>query len=1093
MEQHDQQGSEPLASSEKTVNDLMKHSYKPTDPPVQSSAVNDSQPIDVVSLDSTDNDDSSAMLTPSVDKAPGDATNEKPFSKPIRPSAPTSATATSAVDSHHGQAVESSNQDGSEPNSAETTSPPGDEADQELTNTGRPKRQATKKKVKSLQATEQPRRGSKPGPKPGRKKTSTKSEKVAASSSSNNGTTARQIADPFVHAHVHLQNDVDSEVLRILGEYRELLMQTMTSENAAFDSSQYSKADVKNALCTALSRSRDRVQQALRPQMQGGRTGPRGLRNTFMIRYEQELHQACANNDLDKVREMVEVRRVSPTALRHDNATPLGIACEAGAIEVVKYLLDCDVNVNQPTGPSKCTALHHAAGTNNIPLIKLLIKSAADRHAPDEEGISPLDMDGLNMATWVVLSNTPGPKGLAGTTARKRREEAIERRKQSAMREQQRKDRAKQEQKQRRAKQSKNGKRRSGTASPNTTGNWNGLSNQSADGRQGDDIRIVKPDLPPVAPVQPNTAVVGGQTIVLPPGVNPATVQAALRQLRILQQQQPAGTGAQSYVMSLPTTNGQSVLLTTNGYQVAFQTPVYVQNPNPGASAADPLLPRPPITIVNYPDGAYEKLQQWRQEVPDHIRTAKVWVHSEMALSFTNETEFLIGSNVNDVLQLEDKKNVWNKHRSMFRYCCDKKERQHIFDAHPDSNGSVPLSMTLVVRSEVLNLTRTHLAYARNPSLKERIERLPIIRPGKFLLSCIRQKAVKNLQRKVDSYRQEREHAEVQQRVSGLMLAAATALQAQDPTSLASLPQAMADKAMELQLDVTAAQAAGHMAVAIAHRVATDYTQLSPSLNSANVQLVQTALQTVYDKVVQEDKTPDEARHLAMQTFLLGHRQHPLLGAATVNPPLGLESIGRGGEHTSRLTGMTVSSHQASGDVVSAVPLNAASAHHMIPSTSQVMQNLNTVASMTASQHNQHQHQHQHHQHMQPGALTANRPRPLAPDSVSRQPAMHMSTASSAASDEMQGSGVAIDIDSNGLLIPPAIGPTTKSPQPQLSPVVRSVPLSATSLPIVKTMPLSSQQQRQQQQHQQQQQQQQQQQFDVESQGQPDAKRAKPE
>lgn len=30
-------------------------------------------------------------------------------------------------------------------------------------------------------------------------------------------------------------------------------------------------------------------------------TGPRGLRNTFMIRYEQELHQACASNDLEKV------------------------------------------------------------------------------------------------------------------------------------------------------------------------------------------------------------------------------------------------------------------------------------------------------------------------------------------------------------------------------------------------------------------------------------------------------------------------------------------------------------------------------------------------------------------------------------------------------------------------------------------------------------------------------------------------------------------------------------------------------------------------------------------------------------------------
>jgi hypothetical protein len=44
---------------------------------------------------------------------------------------------------------------------------------------------------------------------------------------------------------------------------------------------------------------------------------------------------------LSQVREMVEIRRVAPTALRHDNATPLGIAAESGAMEVVKYLLEC--------------------------------------------------------------------------------------------------------------------------------------------------------------------------------------------------------------------------------------------------------------------------------------------------------------------------------------------------------------------------------------------------------------------------------------------------------------------------------------------------------------------------------------------------------------------------------------------------------------------------------------------------------------------------------------------------------------------------------------------------------------------------------
>ena len=82
-------------------------------------------------------------------------------------------------------------------------------------------------------------------------------------------------------------------------EYRELLQRTMEAENAAFGHPQYSRKDVRNAMVECLKRARDRVQHALRPQMQGSR-GPR-KQDMFVIRYEQELHQACVAGDLNQV------------------------------------------------------------------------------------------------------------------------------------------------------------------------------------------------------------------------------------------------------------------------------------------------------------------------------------------------------------------------------------------------------------------------------------------------------------------------------------------------------------------------------------------------------------------------------------------------------------------------------------------------------------------------------------------------------------------------------------------------------------------------------------------------------------------------
>ena len=189
-----------------------------------SSAVNESQLVDVVSLEGNGNGatDSQDILTPVGNPVPTDLPTSTPATNGLKAS---SSMPEKALDSHRDQPAPASaipstaSQPQPQPpsaNSAETSSPPGGEEDdrhQELTVTGRPKRQATKKRVASTEPAEQPRRGSKPGPKPGRKKATGKTEKSASSSSS---VGRAPIQDPFVNAHVHLQNDVDSEVLRIL-------------------------------------------------------------------------------------------------------------------------------------------------------------------------------------------------------------------------------------------------------------------------------------------------------------------------------------------------------------------------------------------------------------------------------------------------------------------------------------------------------------------------------------------------------------------------------------------------------------------------------------------------------------------------------------------------------------------------------------------------------------------------------------------------------------------------------------------------------------------------------------------------------------
>lgn len=292
----------------------------------------------------------------------------------------------------------------------------------------------------------------------------------------------------------------------------------------------------------------------------------------------------------------------------------------------------------------------------------------------------------------------------------------------------------------------------------------------------------------------------------------------------------------------------------------------------------------------------------------------------------------------------------------------------------------------------------------------------------------------------MDTYRQEKDLSERQQRVAALMNAATNALQNLDPDVIAGLPQAVVDKARQLSLDRTAAEVAGRTAVEIARLLRGDHGHLHPALNLGNAQLVQASLQTAYDHISQRTKTAEEAVQVAIRYFLMGRTQAPLLGANTS------QHTASSTLHTPAAPAPYTNPGSEGLPVVSAVPLDIASAQHLIPSTTQVMKNLNTVASMTTGF----------------GAGYNSSTPPMAQSGAVQ---LSLSPRRRAAAVQRE-AGVAINITSNGHLVPADMDdddddePSSARQESSqgLAPVMHSVPLSAAGgLPIVKTVPLGQQ------------------------------------
>ena len=117
------------------------------------------------------------------------------------------------------------------------------------------------------------------------------------------------------------------------------------------------------------------------------------------------LIQACASGDVAKVADLVAEKNVDPFAGDESGRTPLAAACEAGHMEVIKFLMERDKEGRALTGAGGTTPLHVAAKGGHIEVVKYLIDDRGmDPCCKDSDGSTPLDCARNNVMRGFLLS-----------------------------------------------------------------------------------------------------------------------------------------------------------------------------------------------------------------------------------------------------------------------------------------------------------------------------------------------------------------------------------------------------------------------------------------------------------------------------------------------------------------------------------------------------------------------------------------------------------------------------------------------------------------------------------------------------------------
>lgn len=104
---------------------------------------------------------------------------------------------------------------------------------------------------------------------------------------------------------------------------------------------------------------------------------------------DTRLLESVANGDLNAVRQCVE-SVADINAVNNDDETALMIASKKGYLEIVKYLVENDFEVNARVMFGNETALILASQCGHLEIVKFLISKGADKNTQDYSGFTAL-------------------------------------------------------------------------------------------------------------------------------------------------------------------------------------------------------------------------------------------------------------------------------------------------------------------------------------------------------------------------------------------------------------------------------------------------------------------------------------------------------------------------------------------------------------------------------------------------------------------------------------------------------------------------------------------------------------------------------
>lgn len=104
-----------------------------------------------------------------------------------------------------------------------------------------------------------------------------------------------------------------------------------------------------------------------------------------------EIHEAVKNDDIAKVKELIQNNPDLVFSKDEDGFTPLHLAAANGHKEIVEFLLTTKADVNSRDNAGS-TPLHQvsAAGGQHNDIVELLLKHGAEVDAADRQGLTPL-------------------------------------------------------------------------------------------------------------------------------------------------------------------------------------------------------------------------------------------------------------------------------------------------------------------------------------------------------------------------------------------------------------------------------------------------------------------------------------------------------------------------------------------------------------------------------------------------------------------------------------------------------------------------------------------------------------------------------